>query len=165
MNCYSNNFMADLLLVSLGEVDGCGSGSERVREWFAERVGVSPPPTIIDGSGLSVRNQTTARQIVRLLIWAHGQERVFPDLFASMPRPGGVGTLQSRFKGSIPPALRAKTGTLGNQGVSGMAGYVDHPSEGRFAFCILQQASRPSKTTITELRMREEHWLHEFVTP
>lgn len=165
MNSHSNNFMADLLLVSLGEQGNGGSGCTRVEEWLDERVPVAPKPTVVDGSGLSVRNRTSAEQIVRLLKWAHGQEKVFPDLYASLPRPGGIGTLEKRFDDVEPPALRAKTGTLGDHGVSGMAGYIDHPTKGRYAFCILQQASAGSKVPIAQLRLREEDWLCEFVTP
>jgi D-alanyl-D-alanine carboxypeptidase len=76
-----------------------------------------------------------------------------------------VGTLERRFRNGPAPALRAKTGTLGDHGVSSIAGYVDGPDDRRYAFCILQQASAASGLRVSDLREREETWLREFVAP
>ena len=165
MNSHSNNFMADLLLVALGDSQTGRSGGRRVLECMAEHAPVGFTPTIVDGSGLSHRNRISAEQVVELLLWAQREERVFPDLYASMPRPGGPGTLKKRFEDVPAPSLRAKTGTLSDHGVSALAGYIDHPSQGRFAFCIIQQASPRSGVGIAQLRLREEDWLCEFVAP
>ncbi len=165
MNLWSNNFMADLLLVDLG---GGGSGREgvaRIQAWLADRGASAPAPTIADGCGLSPRNRISAGAIVAILLWAHGQERVFPDLYASFPRPGGEGTLARRFRDAPVVSLRAKTGTLGEHGVSSIAGYVDRPGGERYAFCILQQAAPGAGLSVADLRAREEGWLEEFVAP
>jgi serine-type D-Ala-D-Ala carboxypeptidase/endopeptidase (penicillin-binding protein 4) len=165
MNLWSNNYMADLLLADMAEVPSAAAGAARVGAWLRERVGMGEIPRIVDGCGLSPANRISADQIVHLLLWAHGQEKVFPDLYASFPRPGGEGTLARRFaKGGV-PSLRAKTGTLGDYGVSSIAGYVDRPSGERYAFCILQQASRETGLRVADLREREEAWLREFVAP
>ena len=141
MNGYSNNFMADLLLANLGD-GSARAGAERLRRWLRETVGPSALPVIKDGSGLSAENRVSAAQIVAVLCWAARNERVFPDLYASFPRPRGAGTLEKRFRDAEPPALRAKTGTLGDRGVSSIAGYVDTAAGERYAFCIIQQAAR-----------------------
>jgi D-alanyl-D-alanine carboxypeptidase len=48
--------------------------------------------------------------------------------------------------------------------VSSIAGYVDAIDGRRYAFCILQQASRASGLRVSDLRDREESWLQEFVS-
>ncbi len=163
MNLWSNNFMADLLLADMGEAASGAAGAPRIRDWLRDRVGIVGAPVIVDGCGLSPGNRISARQIAQVLVWAHGQERVFPDLFSSFPRPGGEGTLARRFRNGAVPALRAKTGTLGDHGVSSIAGYVDAADGRRYAFCILQQAEPATGLRVADLREREERWLREFV--
>jgi serine-type D-Ala-D-Ala carboxypeptidase/endopeptidase (penicillin-binding protein 4) len=181
MNGYSNNFMADLLLAALGQGGDARSGLDRIRSWLRGRPGGATPSSdgatrshpesaeirlrLYDGSGLSPRNRSAARAIVDLLVWASHEEKIFADLYASLPRPGDDGTLERRFREGDAPPLRAKTGTLGDIGVSSIAGYIDHPTAGRYAFCILQQAPAESRLTVADLRDREEKWLREFVTP
>ncbi|MBM3285803.1 MAG: D-alanyl-D-alanine carboxypeptidase/D-alanyl-D-alanine-endopeptidase [Candidatus Eisenbacteria bacterium] len=164
MNLWSNNFMADLLLVDLGADRSAAAGRARVEEWLRGRVGLDPLPILKDGCGLSPSNRISAEQIVRLLAWAHGEERIFPDLYASFARPGDEGTMEKRFRDGGAPGLRAKTGTLGDIGVSSMAGYVDRAGGERYAFCILQQG-KPGAGAIAALRAREEAWLRLFVAP
>jgi D-alanyl-D-alanine carboxypeptidase/D-alanyl-D-alanine-endopeptidase (penicillin-binding protein 4) len=163
MNLWSNNFMADLLLLSLGDSSSAASGRARITRWLAERPGLDPVPVVADGSGLSPRNRISAAQIVALLAWAHGQERIAPDLFASFPRPGGEGTLEKRFRGAEAIGVRGKTGTLGESGVSSIAGTVDHPTLGRFVFCILQQTPPDPGKAVPAMRAREEKWIRAFV--
>jgi D-alanyl-D-alanine carboxypeptidase/D-alanyl-D-alanine-endopeptidase (penicillin-binding protein 4) len=165
MNLWSNNFMADLLLADLGEGRSAAAGAERIRDWLRVRVGMKDLPAIEDGCGLSPADRISAGQIVSLLLWAHAHERVLPDLYASFPRPRGPGTLERRFRNGPAPSLRAKTGTLGDYGVSSIAGYVDGPGGSRYAFCILQQANTASGLRVSDLREREESWLREFVAP
>lgn len=164
MNGWSNNFMADLLLVTLGDGKSARSGLAEIRRWLRERPGIDPLPVIRDGSGLSVVNRISAADIVQILSWASREERVFPDLYASLARPREEGTLQKRFRSGPPIALRAKTGTLGDIGVSSIAGYVDLPAGRRYAFCILQRSQDPN-VSVADLRDREERWLRELVAP
>lgn len=165
MNTHSNNFMADCLLTALGTDTTAESGAARVRAWATARASFRSVPDVHDGSGLAVGNRVTAGDLARLLSWAHNQERVFPDLFASLPRPGDDGTLKKRFRDAPGPMLRAKTGTLGDSGVSSIAGYLDTRDGQRYAFCILQQAFPESKLTVADLRAREERWIREFISP
>lgn len=46
-----------------------------------------------------------------------------------------------------------------------MAGYLDHPEHGRYAFCILQRARPASPFRVASLRAREEEWLAVFLVP
>lgn len=164
MNGYSNNFMADLLLADLGN-GRAREGVARVHAWLRDDVGMVSRPTIHDGSGLSSADRISASQITTILTWAAGHEEVFPDLYASLPRPHGAGTLEKRFRTGGPPSIRAKTGTLGDRGVSSIAGYVDTAAGERYAFCIIQQASPDAGLRVADLRVREESWILTFVAP
>jgi serine-type D-Ala-D-Ala carboxypeptidase/endopeptidase (penicillin-binding protein 4) len=164
MNGYSNNFMADLLLADLGN-GRARDGAARVRGWLREAVGLKSLPTICDGSGLAAADRISASQITAILAWAAGREGVFADLYASLPRPHGAGTLEKRFRDGETPAVRAKTGTLGDRGVSSIAGYVDTAAGERYAFCIIQQASPDAGLRVADLRTREESWILTFVAP
>jgi D-alanyl-D-alanine carboxypeptidase/D-alanyl-D-alanine-endopeptidase (penicillin-binding protein 4) len=165
MNSHSNNLMADLLLTDLGETNNAAAGVARIKGWLREAVGLDSLPEIYDGSGLSAENRISAAQIVRLLAYGYAHERILPDLYASLARPGGEGTLERRFRTGSVPDVRAKTGTLGDIGVSAIAGYIDHPTAGRYAFCILQQAAPDAGLAVADLRSREEAWLRQFASP
>lgn len=166
MNSYSNNYMADRLLLLLGGNGGGRSGTRRIDSWLRSLDLPGSPPDIRDGSGLDPKNRASARQITEILRWAEARERIFPDLFASFARPGGAGTMERRFRTTNPPLqMRAKTGTLGESGVATIAGYIDAPGGGRYAFCILQQAASGSGIKVADLREREERWLAEFSRP
>ncbi len=166
MNGYSNNYMADRLLLALGADTSSAAGARKVLAWSAGLGLTGPPLQVFDGSGLDPRDRATPRQITSILAWSEKSERIFADLFASFARPGGAGTMERRFRGiEPPPSMRAKTGTLGDSGVSSIAGYIDAPGGGRYAFCILQQARPGDGLKVADLRAREERWLTEFSRP
>ena len=89
-----------------------------------------------NGSGLFASTEVSAKQLVSLLVAAHKDYRIGPDLVASLPTGGYDGTLARRFKGK--PAMgrvRAKTGTLDR--VKSLAGYAGVDSGHVIAFAIL----------------------------
>jgi len=87
-----------------------------------------------DGSGLSVRNHASPRQVGKLLAAMNHQ----PDHRAyrqSLPLAGHEGTLAHRMNGSAADGrCRAKTGTL--SGVSALSGYC-HAGHGLVVFSML----------------------------
>nr|MDQ4040139.1 D-alanyl-D-alanine carboxypeptidase [Actinomycetota bacterium] len=91
---------------------------------------------VSDGSGLSRRNRTTPRELVRLLDHMHGTERLAVPFRASLAVACGSGTLAGRMcRTRAAGHCRGKTGTL--TGVSGLSGYCDVGSGRVVAFSIL----------------------------
>jgi D-alanyl-D-alanine carboxypeptidase/D-alanyl-D-alanine-endopeptidase (penicillin-binding protein 4) len=136
MNGPSDNYVAEMLLKGLGAVHGAGgttaAGATAARAALDD-IGVRP--RIVDGSGLTRRNRTTPRQVVRLLQRVANME--FATTFtASLPVAGQSGTLQRRMRGTAAAGnCRAKTGTL--RFTSNLAGYCTSGDGGVVAFALL----------------------------
>jgi D-alanyl-D-alanine carboxypeptidase/D-alanyl-D-alanine-endopeptidase (penicillin-binding protein 4) len=135
-NVPSNNFASEMLLKMLGARHGGGGSTSRgaaVVEKTLDDIAVRPRAA--DGSGLSRRNRTSPRDVVRLL------ERMdLPDVQgafrASLAKVGETGTVRRRMRGT--PAhkrCRVKTGTL--RAVSSLAGYCRARGGRDIAFAIL----------------------------
>lgn len=91
---------------------------------------------VVDGSGLSVRNEVTVALLTEILLRAAGQPATpVRAVLAGLPVAGYDGTLSERFlAASGAGVVRAKTGTL--DGTSALAGVVE-TADGRlivFAF-------------------------------
>ena len=131
MNQRSQNFYAAQVFKATGAaLTGKGtwqSGQEAVSEMLRCRgLDADGKTKIVDGSGLSTENRSTAATIARLL---HAFDRDMlrgPMLYASLAMPGGDGTMRRRLKTrGLETRLHAKTGTLGSRGVHALAGYID----------------------------------------
>lgn len=149
INQPSDNFGAEMLLKQLGaRFSGSGStaqGALVVGEVMGE-LGVSA--RVVDGSGLSRSNRTTATEVVTLLS-AMDASPDGPVFERSLPVAGRSGTLRRRMRGTAAAGrCRAKTGTL--TGVSALAGYCDAPS-GRLAFAFLMNG-----VDVTAARSRQD---------
>jgi serine-type D-Ala-D-Ala carboxypeptidase/endopeptidase (penicillin-binding protein 4) len=143
MNKHSDNNVAECVLKTLGaETKGTpapatwADGTVALHAQLA-KLGIAPNSFRADnGSGLYAATEVSAHQLVRLLVAAHQDYRIGPDLVASLPVGGADGTLARRWKGK--PAqgrVRAKTGTLDR--VSTLAGYVGVETGHLLAFAIL----------------------------
>jgi D-alanyl-D-alanine carboxypeptidase/D-alanyl-D-alanine-endopeptidase (penicillin-binding protein 4) len=132
----SDNYLAEMLLKGLGAAHGAGgttaAGAAAARATLDD-IGVRP--RIVDGSGLSRRDRTTPRQVVRLLQRVANMD--FAQTFtASLPVAGMSGTLQRRMRGTAAAGnCRAKTGTL--RYTSNLAGYCTTRDGGVVAFALL----------------------------
>jgi serine-type D-Ala-D-Ala carboxypeptidase/endopeptidase (penicillin-binding protein 4) len=136
MNGPSDNYLAEMLLKGLGATHGEGgttaAGAAAARDALDD-IGVRP--RIVDGSGLSRRDRTTPRQVVRLLQRVANMQFAEP-FTASLPVAGVNGTLQRRMRGTAAAgACRAKTGTL--RYTSNLAGYCTTGDGGVVAFALL----------------------------
>ncbi|WP_134687277.1 D-alanyl-D-alanine carboxypeptidase/D-alanyl-D-alanine endopeptidase [Brevibacillus migulae] len=126
LNKVSDNHYAEMLLKTIGAVKkGEGSaaaGLQVVRETVTE-LGMAGPFEQRDGSGLSVYNLFSPRQMVTVLEGMRSKKEFEPFLH-SLPVAGVDGTLASRMKEESPAFQRvqAKTGTL--NAVSGLSGYL-----------------------------------------
>jgi len=93
-------------------------------------------PRMVDGSGLSRADRTTARQVVRLLQRMNGQDTA-PTWRASLPVAGRSGTLRKRMRATAAAGrCAAKTGTL--IGVSALSGYCTTTGGAEIAFSFLE---------------------------
>jgi D-alanyl-D-alanine carboxypeptidase/D-alanyl-D-alanine-endopeptidase (penicillin-binding protein 4) len=136
-NVSSENFYAEMLAKALGARFGTGgstaAGLAVAREQLAT-LGIHP--TLVDGSGLSRADRTTARELVRLLQRMDGQDTA-ATWTASLPVAGTTGTLRRRMR-ATPAAGRcqAKTGSL--IGVSALSGYCTTTGGVRVAFSFVE---------------------------
>ncbi len=139
LNKPSDNLIAECLMRTLGAVahhEGSAEAGERVMLQFLKEAGLDLSAlNIVDGSGLSRRNQVSARNLVTLLRYmaSHPQAKVFLD---SLPIAGVDGTLRNRLVNT--PAqgkVRAKTGSLGR--VSTLSGYLTTQKGEELVFAIL----------------------------
>jgi D-alanyl-D-alanine carboxypeptidase/D-alanyl-D-alanine-endopeptidase (penicillin-binding protein 4) len=140
MDRASDNFTAELVLKQLGTlVAGRGTtagGAAYVTQTLA---GAGVPLSgvrIVDGSGLSLLDRVTARELASILEAAWADPDVGPVFFASLAVAGVNGTLSDRMR--RPPArgnVVAKTGTTWN--ASALSGYVRR----RYVFSVLQNGN------------------------
>jgi D-alanyl-D-alanine carboxypeptidase/D-alanyl-D-alanine-endopeptidase (penicillin-binding protein 4) len=139
LNKYSNNFMAEMLLKSLGGVvAGSPGASEKgvavIRTSLREAGIPSEIATLDCGSGLSRICRVSPATFCRLLLAAWNDKAIGEEFISSLAVNGGPGTLRRRM---CKPGLtvRGKTGTLGD--VIGFAGYTTGPSGNTCAVAII----------------------------
>jgi D-alanyl-D-alanine carboxypeptidase/D-alanyl-D-alanine-endopeptidase (penicillin-binding protein 4) len=137
MDHESDNFTAELLLKQLGAVGGGPGTSTAGARAVRETLGADGIPLggvrVVDGSGLSLLDRTTAKTLVSILRAAWSNPAIQPSFFAALPVAGRSGTLSDRLE--RPPAVGrvvAKTGTTDR--ASALSGFVAR----RFAFAVIQ---------------------------
>lgn len=137
---YSNNFMAEQLLRTLGwrmtgDPGDWDNGSEVVRGYWAA-LGNDPDALVFEnGSGLSSVGRVTTIGLVDLMAVAARTHAQGARLIDVLPVAGVAGTLRTRLRRSA-KRVRAKTGTL--DGVSGLTGVITtEAGEPQVAFSIL----------------------------
>jgi D-alanyl-D-alanine carboxypeptidase/D-alanyl-D-alanine-endopeptidase (penicillin-binding protein 4) len=179
-NRYSNNFMADqiALAYSIGaergaptSPDSCGKepasltrAGSRLTDRLRDEFGAGPEVRQIDGSGLSPDNRLTGAVLARVLAWAGNDLRLGPELAASLPMPGGDGTLRRRFSEGGTEILRAKTGTMSNPPASGMAGFLEQGEISPAVFVLLMNG-RNGGWDLSRMKALQESWVREYLRP
>ena len=143
MNKVSDNLSAEALLkVVAAEATGlpgsADAGTFLARQllagWGVDTLKIS----IVDGSGLSRYDLTSASAMVRLLQQMSRDTINFPTFYHSLPIAGVDGTIGHRMKGTAAEGnLRAKTGSL--SGVSALSGYVRTAFGEPLIFSLLMQ--------------------------
>ena len=136
-NVPSENFYAEMLAKALGARFGAGgSTAAGLAVARAQLAAFGVHPRMVDGSGLSRADRTTARQVVRLLQRMNGQDTA-PTWRASLPVAGRSGTLRKRMRATAAAGrCAAKTGTL--IGVSALSGYCTTTGGAEIAFSFLE---------------------------
>lgn len=177
-NRFSNNFMADQIALALSALaDSNGrvpittaeprpaslteAGKMLTRRLRAE-FGAGASVTQLDGSGLSTGNRMTGEVLARLLERAWTDLRIGPEIAASLPMPGGDGTLRKRFGEGPAAVLRAKTGTMSTPAASGMAGYLEAGGPAPVAFVLLMNG-RAAAWDLARMRALQEEWIREYL--
>jgi D-alanyl-D-alanine carboxypeptidase/D-alanyl-D-alanine-endopeptidase (penicillin-binding protein 4) len=142
MNKTSNNFIAEMLMKSLGAemkgVPGSTAKGVQATEDFLEReVGLARGSYVLkNGSGINDTNRFSTAQLARLLKTMAERFPVSAEYLSSVPIGGKDGTLKWRFEGNdVAGRLRAKTGTLEN--VCALSGVVQTAGGETLAFSIL----------------------------
>jgi D-alanyl-D-alanine carboxypeptidase/D-alanyl-D-alanine-endopeptidase (penicillin-binding protein 4) len=127
------------------------NGVKEVRRYLEERGIPSDHQVMVDGSGVSRYNLTTADTIVRVLEDMYRDQVNFPVFLRSLAIAGKDGTLAHRM-GSTPAEgkVRAKSGTM--NGISALSGYVTTGSGELMAFSIMIQNYAGTAKTAMEVQ-------------
>ena len=158
----SNNHIAEQLLRTLGRAhSGTGDDEHGVAAELAflhrERIPVDGLH-LVDGSGLSDANRTSALTLATLLARAEktpGGNQLYPAL----PRAGIEGSLRHyRFADAL-GRVRAKSGHL--SGVDSLVGYVNTHRHGRMVFAFLLNGTG-SRWTVDDAIARAVDRLADF---
>ena len=146
LTLWSDNLVADRLADAAARKVGnptTGKGLTTTYKDVLTSLGVtSEGLKVRDGSGLSKKNQVSARMIVELLMTIRNDSR-FSPIYEGLPIAGKTGTLGNRFE-KAPEAkgkVRAKTGWVNNSVT--LAGFVTS-GEKEYAFAILADGITPS---------------------
>jgi len=139
LNRHSNNFMAEMLLRSMGAAVMGPPGTEAkgiaTVNQVLQALGASTADCLLKtGSGLSRQCRMTARALGRILVSAYGEATLGPAFMASLAVNGEEGTMRRRLTRS-PVTLRGKTGTLND--VVGFAGYVSAPNRPTYGVVLI----------------------------
>jgi D-alanyl-D-alanine carboxypeptidase/D-alanyl-D-alanine-endopeptidase (penicillin-binding protein 4) len=141
----SDNFTAELLLKQLGSLAGgrgtTAGGAAFVSQALADAGIPLAGVRIVDGSGLSLLDRVTARELTGVLRAAWADSEVRPAFLAALPTAGLTGTLSTRMR--RPPArgnVLAKTGSTST--ASALSGYVRR----RYVFSVIQNGNPVSWT-------------------
>jgi serine-type D-Ala-D-Ala carboxypeptidase/endopeptidase (penicillin-binding protein 4) len=140
MDRVSDNFTAELVLKQLGTLAGDQGTTTRGAAYVSKTLASAAVPLagvrIVDGSGLSVLDRVTARELAAILETAWSDPDIGPAFFAALPIAGINGTLSGRMRRA--PArgnVVAKTGTT--SWASALSGYVKR----RYVFSVLQNGN------------------------
>lgn len=138
-NQTSNNLYAESIFKYLGHAtygEGSFANGERAVIQYLKELGLPTKGTrVVDGSGLSRLNHTTADFLCRYLTVL--QKEPFYDKFIhTLPKAGESGTAR-RMLPSLPKGVSVyvKTGTM--EGVKAYAGYIVTPKGETLAFSII----------------------------
>jgi D-alanyl-D-alanine carboxypeptidase/D-alanyl-D-alanine-endopeptidase (penicillin-binding protein 4) len=136
----SQNMYAETLLRTVSRTDStpgtADAGRTVVRDTLSGWGVPASEMLIVDGSGLSRYNLTTADAMASVLAHVYAEPRLRDPYVASLPIAGRAGTLAARMKGTAAEGnAHAKTGSFTN--ARGIAGFVQSADGEPLAFAIL----------------------------
>ncbi len=145
--------------LAAGEPGSFRGGARAVEATLAELGIPTGRDRILDGSGLSRADRLRPETLLRVIRAAAGPGH--PDLrpvLSSMPVAGFTGSLSSRFDSGAPAglgAVHAKTGTLTEAGVHGLAGTVTTVDDAVLAFVVIADKVPVAKALDARQRIDE----------
>ncbi|MGN8159183.1 D-alanyl-D-alanine carboxypeptidase/D-alanyl-D-alanine endopeptidase [Salinisphaera sp. SWV1] len=156
MMAYSNNYMADTLTLDVAANSGQSRPlslprASQALEALSARANAFVYPkaaaghAIFDsGSGLSLGNRVSARDLVSLLAYMFHQNALFPAFYGSLPVPASAPSKTlKRGNADFETRLVAKTGTLSDPvTVRALAGYFRLADGGFAAYGIVINGTR-----------------------
>ncbi|MBU0973329.1 MAG: D-alanyl-D-alanine carboxypeptidase/D-alanyl-D-alanine-endopeptidase [Proteobacteria bacterium] len=147
----SDNLSGENLLKYLSHIKSVQKGSAKdgilwVKAYLEQKGLATDLLQLVDGSGLSRYNLTTADAVTGLLAAAYADPSVSPFFIKALAIAGRDGTLKERMKET--PAqgvLKGKTGSM--EGISALAGYTTTAAGDPLAFTMIMQniAGPPGK--------------------
>lgn len=148
INKQSNNVMARMMLLALGEQYGqpatVQTGGVALARALAERGLVFPELVVENGSGLSRNGRVSASSMASMLNAAWMSERM-PEFISSLAIAGEDGTVRRRLKANgARGKAHLKTGTL--RDVSALAGYVQGASGKRYVLVSMTNDTKAFNT-------------------
>ncbi|MFO7565035.1 MAG: D-alanyl-D-alanine carboxypeptidase [Enhygromyxa sp.] len=156
---YSNNFMAEQILRTLGwrmtgDPGDWDNGSAVIRGYW-EALGNDPAALVFEnGSGLSSLGRVTTTGLVDLMAVAARTQSAGSSLIDALPVAGAKGTVRARLRRSG-KRVRAKSGTL--DGVSGLTGVItSEEGEPQVAFSILINVRETDRMAAATRRQTED---------
>lgn len=141
LNKFSNNFMAEQVLKTMGaEVHGNPGTDQKgieVLENFLSQFGIPKSDfSLVDGSGLSSKNRLTASQLVTVLSAMGENFQYQPEFISSLAIMGVDGSARKRMRNTEDGwMVRVKTGTLNRS--SCLSGYLETRQGEMVAFSFL----------------------------
>jgi D-alanyl-D-alanine carboxypeptidase/D-alanyl-D-alanine-endopeptidase (penicillin-binding protein 4) len=145
----SDNHIAEQLVREVGRAStGVGSedaGLARMHDELTGRGISTDGLRLDDGSGLSLDNRMTPRTLAMLLA-SIARTPVGTQIYHALPRVGTGGDVV------------AKTGWVGED--EGLAGYLDHPPDGSYAFAFLGTGALG--TSVSTLQAAQERQLQRY---
>lgn len=153
-NKYSNNFMSEMIVKTMGTVvpgqpGGTEPGLAQVRGYLRELGIPEAEFQLLDGSGLSRGNRLSPSALARVLTSVSRHFPYAPEFMASLAVWGADGTLKKAPDG-LAYRVRGKTGYL--NGVKTQSGFFDAPhANGKpLAFSILINDPKRRYHTMTQ---------------
>jgi len=143
INKASNNFMANQLFLTIGELYNDAQQTENIiKTWLSTNNVPVDSLRMYDGSGLSYKNRSTVNQLTRILRIAHNSEWR-DDFYSSMAISGRDGTLRNAFNCEVlNRQVHAKTGFIvGARGLTGFIRTADGEMLG-FSLMVNKEGSR-----------------------
>lgn len=138
---HSDNVYAGAMTKILGaEYYGVGSykaGANTIIAVLTSRIGNNfKPPYLEDGSGMSVYNLISPRELVQVYNYMYHQPQLINTFMRSLAISGQRGTISYRMtKNGLANHVFGKTGTI--NGVSTLSGYINMPNKPTIIFAIM----------------------------